>query len=108
MCGCTFVCSDPPCCLGLQDKHNTHQVLGGKVVKRLHGDDLQQTSPCPLLQLMMLATALGYPCTANREAQADTQWGIEAEAILQRGLHHTQVGWEGLVQKTDRAAVSWG
>lgn len=47
LCGevcCTFVCSDPPCCLGLQDKHNTHQVLGGKVVECLHGDGPWQTS----------------------------------------------------------------
>lgn len=35
----------------------------------------------------------GYPCTVHCEEQAAPQWGIEAEAILQSSLHHTQVDW---------------
>lgn len=111
MCGCALVCTDPPCCLGLQDKHDTHQVLGGNGVEPLHGDDPQQTSACPLPRIMMLATTLGYLCAVHCEAQAATQWGIEAEAILQSSLHHTQVVWGGGgdgAENRQQRTVSWG
>lgn len=98
MCGCALVCSDSPGCLGLRDKHHAHQVLGGNGVESLHGDGPQAQ---PLLTLMMLATSLGYPLLPHAldcKAGAVAQWGIEAEAILRRGLRYTQVdcrGWGG-------------
>lgn len=74
MCGVALVCSDPPRCLGLQDKHNTRlEVLGGNGVEPLHGDDPQQTSLSPLLRLMMLATTPGYPSAVHcKEQPRDT------------------------------------
>lgn len=92
MCGCALVCSDSPSCLGLQDKHHAHRVLGGNGVESLHGDGPQAQ---PLLSLMM-PPAWVAPHALDCKAGAVAQWGIEAEAILCRGLHYAQVDCRGL------------
>lgn len=61
MCGCALVCSDPPVVSGYRTNTTLTEVLGGNGIEPLHGDDPQQTSPCPLLWLMMLATTLVTP-----------------------------------------------
>lgn len=61
MYGCTHVCSDPPVVSGYSTNTTLIKVLGGNGVEPLHGDDPQQTSPCPLLWLMMLVTTLVTP-----------------------------------------------
>lgn len=77
----TVVCSDPPCCLGLRDKHTLIEVLGGNRVQTLHGDGSHQTSPNPLQQLMTLAATLVTAVQVHCEEWAAIQWGIAAEAI---------------------------
>lgn len=65
ICGCALVCSDPPVVLGYRTNTTLIEVLGGNGVEPLHGDDPQQTSPSPLLRLMMLATTLVTPVQFN-------------------------------------------
>lgn len=93
-------------CPELQDKHSSRSnvEIG---VEPLHGDDPQQTSPCPRLRLMMSARRRGYPATRPIvKTRPLGQLGIAAEATAESSLQHTRVHWglggvEG-VQKAGR------
>ena len=95
MCGCALVCSDPPVVSGYRTNTTLIQVLGGNGVEPSpwwwSTADLLVSSPAA----NDVSLHPGYPCTVHCEEQAAAQWGIEAEATLQSGLHHTHVDWDG-------------
>lgn len=85
-----------PVASGYRTNTTLIEVLGGNGVEPLHGDDPQQTSPGPLMRLMMLATTLVTPRTVHCEGTAcstlgNTGWGN----LIEEFAPFPHVDWGG-------------
>lgn len=108
MCGFALVCSDPPRCLGLQDKHNTHRGLRRKWSRaspwRWSTADLPWSSHA----VNDVSHHLSYPSYSSLWRNSLFHTGEFRLRQSHRRVCTIPTCGLGGVQKTGSAEVSWG